>query len=222
MNWKNRLTNYNFWISIVSAVLLILQAFKFEFDIVSINEIATAVLGLLVVIGIISDPTKSSTKQVNSSVSQKTDSQSKEEEQIPCDKEDEVDGVFNKDDFKVLIEKISADLNSTNAEKVANEVPERENLEIEEIKEDKEIENEIQDAEVNVTETVKENSEIIEEKIIEVCEEAVEVEVNSLNQIIEVLNEENQETLNEENLNQVEEINKNEEEKIECYNIVNN
>ena len=48
MKWKNRLTNYNFWISIVSAVLLILQAFKFEFDIAYINEIATAVLGLLV------------------------------------------------------------------------------------------------------------------------------------------------------------------------------
>ena len=59
MKWKNRLTNYNFWISIVSAVLLILQAFNFEFDIAYISEIATAVLGLLVVIGIISDPTKS-------------------------------------------------------------------------------------------------------------------------------------------------------------------
>lgn len=59
MNWKNRLTNYNFWISIVSAVLLILQAFEFHFDIMYINEIATAVLGLLVVIGIINDPTKS-------------------------------------------------------------------------------------------------------------------------------------------------------------------
>ena len=55
---KNRLTNYNFWISLVSAVLLILQAFNFQFDIAYINEIATAVLGLLVVIGIISDPTK--------------------------------------------------------------------------------------------------------------------------------------------------------------------
>lgn len=60
MKWKNRLTNYNFWISIVSAVLLILQAFDFEYDIAYVNEIATAVLGLLVVIGIINDPTKSS------------------------------------------------------------------------------------------------------------------------------------------------------------------
>ena len=58
MKWKNRLTNYNFWISLVSAVLLILQAFNFELDIAYISEIVTAVLGLLVVIGIISDPTK--------------------------------------------------------------------------------------------------------------------------------------------------------------------
>ena len=65
MNWKNRLTNYNFWISIVSAVLLILQAFEFHFDIMYINEIATAVLGLLVVIGIINDPTKTSVKKEN-------------------------------------------------------------------------------------------------------------------------------------------------------------
>ena len=65
MNWKNRFTNYNFWISIVSAVLLILQAFEFQFDIMYINEIATAVLGLLVVIGIINDPTKTSVKVDN-------------------------------------------------------------------------------------------------------------------------------------------------------------
>lgn len=72
MNWKNRLTNYNFWISIVSAVLLILQAFEFHFDIMYINEIATAVLGLLVVIGIINDPTKSvQKKEENTSNSEK-------------------------------------------------------------------------------------------------------------------------------------------------------
>ena len=59
MKWKNRITNYNFWISIVSATLLILQAFNIKLDISNINEIVTALLGLLVVIGIINDPTKS-------------------------------------------------------------------------------------------------------------------------------------------------------------------
>ena len=58
MKWKNRLTNYNFWISLISAILLIFQAFNFELNIAYVSEIATAVLGLLVVIGIISDPTK--------------------------------------------------------------------------------------------------------------------------------------------------------------------
>lgn len=65
MNWKNRLTNYNFWISIFSAVLLILQALKIEFDIAYVNEIFTAVLGLLVVIGIINDPTRTTIKSIN-------------------------------------------------------------------------------------------------------------------------------------------------------------
>lgn len=59
MKWKNRITNYNFWISIVSATLLILQAFNIKLDIANINEIVTALLGILVVIGIINDPTKS-------------------------------------------------------------------------------------------------------------------------------------------------------------------
>ena len=64
MNWKNRLTNYNFWISIFSAMLLVLQALKIEFDIAYVNEIFTAVLGLLVVIGIINDPTRTTVKTV--------------------------------------------------------------------------------------------------------------------------------------------------------------
>ncbi len=58
MKWKSRLTNYNFWVSMVSAVLLVLQAFDLKFDIAHLNEIVTAILGLLVVIGIINDPTK--------------------------------------------------------------------------------------------------------------------------------------------------------------------
>lgn len=64
MNWKNRLTNYNFWVSIVSAVLLILQALKIKVDFIYVNEVSTAILGLLVVIGIINDPTKSNKTSV--------------------------------------------------------------------------------------------------------------------------------------------------------------
>ena len=133
MNWKNRLTNYNFWISIVSAVLLILQAFEFHFDIMYINEIATAVLGLLVVIGIINDPTKTSTKKENKkevsslsptqnveeketeikqeSVNQIADEsvedakkeQEIEEQNFPIDEQDEINDKFDKNDIKNLI-----------------------------------------------------------------------------------------------------------------------
>lgn len=82
MNWKNRLTNYNFWISIVSAVLLILQAFEFQFDIMYINEIATAVLGLLVVIGIINDPTKSAAKKESTTETKSEENTTQIEDEI--------------------------------------------------------------------------------------------------------------------------------------------
>ena len=117
MKWKNRLTNYNFWISIISAVLLILQAFKINFDIAYINEIATAVLGLLVVIGIISDPTKtavstSTEPKINKEETAVKEEESKPEtvEEIPTDKQDEIDYANIQNDFKVLVEQISRDL----------------------------------------------------------------------------------------------------------------
>ena len=125
MKWKNRLTNYNFWISIVSAVLLILQAFNINFDIAYINEIATAVLGLLVVIGIINDPTRSAAqttteeakhveyKEENTEtnpVEAKTEEMVKEENNIPFNAENENDSNNSEIDFKAIIETISADI----------------------------------------------------------------------------------------------------------------
>ena len=131
MNWKKRLTNYNFWISIVSAVLLIFQAFNIKFDIVYVNEIATAVLGLLVVIGIISDPTKVAVKEVKKpEETKKEDNQEKVEEEKPKESEvieempaeikNENDANFIKDDFKILIEKISTDLHNLATKQVEN------------------------------------------------------------------------------------------------------
>ena len=96
MNWKNRFTNYNFWISIVSAVLLILQAFEFQFDIMYINEIATAVLGLLVVIGIINDPTKTSVK-TDTTVGKKEKAKDTAENVKVDDVEVEIENVKNED-----------------------------------------------------------------------------------------------------------------------------
>ena len=114
MKWKNRLTNYNFWISIISAVLLILQAFKINFDIAYINEIATAVLGLLVVIGIISDPTRTVSNAVEATkptldknVAEETKSL---EEDIPTHDKNAVNYADIQNDFKVLVDQISQDL----------------------------------------------------------------------------------------------------------------
>lgn len=96
MNWKNKLTNYNFWISIVSAVLLILQAFDINFDIAYINEIVTAVLGLLVVIGIISNPNKTnSTDNSANSTIQETEEKADENidtvaSEIPADEKENI------------------------------------------------------------------------------------------------------------------------------------
>lgn len=84
MKWKNRLTNYNFWISIVSATLLILQAFNIKLDIANINEIVTALLGLLVVIGIINDPTKSGKETENAK--EKTTSNTLKNKHKGCEK----------------------------------------------------------------------------------------------------------------------------------------
>ncbi len=128
MNWKNRLTNYNFWISIFSAVLLILQALKIEFDIAYVNEIFTAVLGLLVVIGIISDPTRTtikSTEKTNAVLEKSAQAQltQKPDEKIeikepenkemilPTNKEDEVNHDNNESNLQVILTKITESIN---------------------------------------------------------------------------------------------------------------
>lgn len=125
MNWKNRLKNYNFWISLFSAVLLILQALKIEFDIAYINEIFTAILGLLVVVGIISDPTRTTTK-TNETSSQYSNQNSslgaaaqnngdqkigENGETLPIEKESETDFVLNKNDFENVVMKLTQSLN---------------------------------------------------------------------------------------------------------------
>ena len=127
MKWKNRLTNYNFWISIVSATLLILQAFNIKMDIANINEIVTALLGLLVVIGIINDPTKSS-KDAESKAKTSIKSVQNEEQSVkqienesnqglndldmPSDQQNANTFGIVENDLQVLIEKISKDLSN--------------------------------------------------------------------------------------------------------------
>ena len=122
MNWKNRLKNYNFWISLFSAILLILQALKIEFDVAYINEIFTAVLGLLVVVGIISDPTRTlskstdeTVKSVNDSslgvVAQKNDEKTQEEKSLPIDQKSETDELLDNNNIEDVVLKLTQDLN---------------------------------------------------------------------------------------------------------------
>ncbi len=58
---KSRLTSYNFWVKLASAVILILRIvlskFGIEIDSAFILDIATLVAGVLVVLGIINEPT---------------------------------------------------------------------------------------------------------------------------------------------------------------------
>ncbi|MBQ9795526.1 MAG: phage holin [Clostridia bacterium] len=113
MNWKNRLKNYNFWISMFSAILLILQALKLEFDVAYVNEIFTAVLGLLVVVGIIIDPTKTATSKVSSEEQSKDSVPTEETAQktsLPIDEKNEDNININENDFKTALNKISLDL----------------------------------------------------------------------------------------------------------------
>lgn len=111
MKWKNRLTNYNFWISIVSAVLLLLQAFDFEFDVLYVNEILTAILGLLVVIGIISDPTKSATESsVEDKKSIEKNCLQNKNEDMPIAEESANIENSNESDLQTVVDKIREDL----------------------------------------------------------------------------------------------------------------
>ena len=135
MNWKNRLTNYNFWISIFSAVLLILQALKIEFDIAYVNEIFTAVLGLLVVIGIISDPTRTTVKTTENAclptgeakqmVANEKTEEVLEEKQVdvnqnalPIEEENEINNVNLENDLQTILTKISTNLDEKMKEMV--------------------------------------------------------------------------------------------------------
>ncbi|HRF36309.1 MAG TPA: holin [Clostridia bacterium] len=53
---KEKFRNYGLWISLISAVLMILQSMGLKFDLPYINEVITSILGVLVALGIISNP----------------------------------------------------------------------------------------------------------------------------------------------------------------------
>ena len=65
INWKVRLKNPQFWVSLIAAVLLLVKVvaalFGYEFDFGELNEkldaVVEAVFVLLAILGIVNDPT---------------------------------------------------------------------------------------------------------------------------------------------------------------------
>lgn len=57
MDLKIRLRNYAFWISVASFIVLILQTFGVDIDLGQYEEVVNSVLSLLVLLGIINNPT---------------------------------------------------------------------------------------------------------------------------------------------------------------------
>lgn len=76
MNLKSKIKSYNFWVSLGSAVLLLLnllgRQFNFSIDECLYNDILTAICGILVILGIITMPAgtnqKLPTQQTNDSI----------------------------------------------------------------------------------------------------------------------------------------------------------
>lgn len=65
INWKVRIKNKSFWLALIPAALLLIQAvaapFGYNWDFVGVNQQLTAIVnaafGLLTVLGIVNDPT---------------------------------------------------------------------------------------------------------------------------------------------------------------------
>ena len=68
INWKVRISNINFWLTLIPAVLLLVQAvgaiFGFTIDLSEIGDkllvAVNAVFAVLVILGIVNDPTTAS------------------------------------------------------------------------------------------------------------------------------------------------------------------
>lgn len=65
INWSVRLKNKNFWIALIPAILLLIQAiakvfgFELDFNVLSENLLAVvnAIFTVLVILGVVNDPT---------------------------------------------------------------------------------------------------------------------------------------------------------------------
>lgn len=70
INWKVRVKNINFWLTVIPAFLLLIQVvgavFGFELDLGDLGTkllaVVNAVFGLLTIIGVVNDPTTAGMK----------------------------------------------------------------------------------------------------------------------------------------------------------------
>ena len=62
---KEKLKTKSFWLSIVGAVIVLLQAFGLKVDVPVINEVITAICSVAIVAGVMIDDTKKKEGQDN-------------------------------------------------------------------------------------------------------------------------------------------------------------
>ena len=89
---KEKLRSYEFWVSVISAVLIVLQAMSLKIDIPHVTEITTAFLGALSVAGILK---KSKTDEEEDIENNVKDEENTDLNNVQCDDKDE-----NKKDTK--------------------------------------------------------------------------------------------------------------------------
>lgn len=63
MSMKEKLRSYNFWLSVISAILVALSTINGELNIPYIDKVLTAVLGVFAVSGIVSKPKNQETDE---------------------------------------------------------------------------------------------------------------------------------------------------------------
>lgn len=79
INWTVRIKNKNFWLAVIPAVLLLIQAvaavFGFTLDLGDIGNkliaVVNAVFGVLVVLGVVNDPTTAGISDSNRAMNYK-------------------------------------------------------------------------------------------------------------------------------------------------------
>lgn len=102
INWKVRLQSKEFWMAIIAFVILVAQYvckwYGLEFDIPGLNEILSSLLGLLILLGIVVDPTTPKT----------TDSQvSQEKRSIDESAEEVIARTLSNDDLAEILSRVT-------------------------------------------------------------------------------------------------------------------